>query len=47
MLRQTLRRLGPVVAAAEPTAYTIGLSKAQGVAKGLTGGTTHKRSVRK
>jgi hypothetical protein len=46
MFRHGLRSLSTTAAryaaaavpAAEPTAYTIGLSKAQGVAKGLTGG---------
>ena len=44
MFRPSIRRLAvtagkTVAAAAEPTAYTLGISRAQGVAKGLTGGT--------
>jgi cysteine synthase A len=39
MFRYTARRLAVAVAkAAEPSAHTLSVSKAQGVAKGLTGG---------
>lgn len=41
MFRQTVRRLAATAAKAPalPTEYTLNLSKAQGIAKGLTGGT--------
>lgn len=39
MFRQTAQRLAVAAAkAAEPSAYTLAVSKAQGVARGLTGG---------
>lgn len=40
MFRHSVRRLAVAAAkASEPSAYTLAVSKAQGVAKGLTGGT--------
>lgn len=46
MFRQSVRRFATTarkaavapVSAADPSPYTLGISKAQGIAKGLTGG---------
>lgn len=42
MFRHSVRRLAIAAAkAAEPSAYTVAVSSAQGVSKGLTGGALH------